>query len=128
MNAEIMVPMFTAPKIFVYHNPHIISEIITIVASNPILIVENLQFVIIATDSTHPSPGSGAMFAGMYMNIPSAVKKILIIKKIIIIGIDPLNGMNETMYSARSVKYPNSMQFMNWSSLFFLNFFLRIIN
>jgi hypothetical protein len=64
-NAETIVPIFTAPKMFVYHNPHIISDIITIVASNPILIVENLQPVTIATDSTQPSPGSGAMFAGM---------------------------------------------------------------
>ena len=65
MNAEMIVPILTAPNMFVYHSPHIINDIITIEASKPIFIVENLQLVTIATDSTQPSPGRGAIFAGM---------------------------------------------------------------
>lgn len=65
MNAEMTVPILTAANMFVYHRPHIIRDIITIEASKPIFIVENLQLVTIATDSTHPSPGRGAIFAGM---------------------------------------------------------------
>lgn len=65
MNADMIVPMYTAPNMFEYHNPHIIRDTITIDASKPILMVENLQPVTIAIDSTHPSPGRGAIFAGM---------------------------------------------------------------
>lgn len=104
INEEIIVPMFTAAKMFVYHNSHIISEVITIEASNPIFIVENLQFVTIATASTHPSPGRGAIFVGMYRNIPNAVSSMLIAKNKILIIIDPSNGIDETRYNARSVK------------------------
>ena len=71
------MPTLTAAKMFVYHSPHITKEIITIDASKPILIVENLHPVTIAIDSTHPSPERGAMFAGIYTNIPNAIKKIL---------------------------------------------------
>lgn len=89
------------------------SDIITIVASNPILIVENLQLVTIATDSTHPSPGRGAIFAGMYTNIPKAVKNMLIKRNATIIRTDPSNGMNDTRYNATSVKYPKRTQLIN---------------
>ena len=37
MNAETIIPMYTTPKTFVYHNPHITRDI-TIVTSNPIFI------------------------------------------------------------------------------------------
>lgn len=112
-NAEIIVPIFTAPNMFVYHNPHITSDIITIKASKPIFIVENLQFVTIATDSTHPSPGRGAIFAGMYTNIPKAVKSMLMARNRTHINMDESNGMNDTKYNARFVKYPNSTQLIS---------------
>ena len=65
MKAEMIVPMFTAPKGVVDHRAHITSAIATIVASKAILIVENLQPVTMAIASTQPSPGSGAILAGM---------------------------------------------------------------
>ena len=65
MKANIAVSMLTAAKTFVYHKLHITKAMMTIVASKPILIVENLQPVTMAISSTHPSPGRGAMSAGM---------------------------------------------------------------
>ena len=64
-NAERIVPTLTAPKMSVYQKAHMIRDIMTIEASKPILTVENLQSVTMAIASTHPSPGRGAMFAGM---------------------------------------------------------------
>ena len=96
MKAEITVPMFTAPKGVAYHSQHIRSAIATIVASKPILMVENLQPVTMATASTHPSPGSGAIFAGMYTNIHNAIMKMLIIKNSADVKIEGSYGMNET--------------------------------
>lgn len=85
----------------------------TIIASNAILIDENLQFVTIAIASTHPSPGRGAIFAGIYMNIPKAVKNMLKNKnKICIINESP-NGNSETRYRDNVVKYPNKIQLIN---------------
>ena len=112
------VPMFTAPNMLVYPKPHITKEVTTIVASNPILIVENLQSVTIAIDSTQPSPGSGAILAGIYMNIPKAVRKILTIKNNAHIKTDPSKGINPTRYNAKSVKYPKSTQLISCSNLF----------
>lgn len=57
-----------------------IMDMITMDVSKAILIEENLQPVTIAIDSTHPSPGSGAMFDGIYMDIPRAIK--IMLKKI----------------------------------------------
>ena len=65
MKAEITVPMLTAAKTLVYHMAHITKAVITIEASNPIFTVENLHPVTIAIASTHPSPGRGAMSAGI---------------------------------------------------------------
>ena len=59
MNADIIVPIPTAPNMFEYHKAHITKAIATIEASNPILIVENLHPVTMAMASTHPSPGRG---------------------------------------------------------------------
>lgn len=66
-------------------------DIITIVVSKAILIEENLQPVTIAIDSTHPSPGNGAMFDGIYMDIPRAIKRML--KKINMTFIIRLSGI-----------------------------------
>ena len=113
---------------FVYHNPHIIKDIVTIVASNTILTVENLQFVTIAIASTHPSPGSGAILVGIYTNIPNASKTILSAKNKTSIRTDPSNGMDDTKYSAKSVKYPNKTQLINCNNLLFSNLDRKIRN
>ena len=110
--------MLTAPKMSVYHSPHMIKETDTIKASNPILTVENLQPDTAVTASTHPSPGRGAISAGMYMNIPKAIISMLDAKNSMHDRRDPLNGINDTIYSARSVKYPKRTQFISCSSLF----------
>ena len=68
------------------------------------MIVENLQPVTMAIASTHPSPGSGAMFAGRYINIPKAIRKMLINKNNTENKIVLSNGTNETKYKAKSVK------------------------
>ena len=60
------------------------------------IIVENLHPVTIAIDSTHPSPGRGAILAGIYTKIPNAVKKILIIRNNVHIHGDESNGMKDT--------------------------------
>ena len=62
--ADIIVPIYTAPNMFVYHNQHISNANVTMSASNPIFTDENLHPVTIAIASTHPSPGSGAIFDG----------------------------------------------------------------
>ena len=60
--------------------------------------------------------------------MPNAVKTMLIIKNRTLIKIDPSNGANDTRYSARSVKYPKSTQFISCSNLFLWNLFLKIRN
>jgi hypothetical protein len=44
----------------------------------------------------------------MYTNIPKAVKSMLMARNRTHINMDESNGMNDTRYNARFVKYPNS--------------------
>ena len=104
MNAEMIVPMLTAPKGLAYHSQHIIIAVKTIDASKRILTVENLQPVTMAIASTHPSPGSGAILAGMYTNMPKAIRKILTIKNTAIIRTEPSKGICETTAKANVLK------------------------
>ena len=47
------------------------------------------------------------------MNMPKAVKRMLTIKNNTHISIEWSKGMNDTMYNAKSVKYPKRKQFIN---------------
>ncbi len=62
------------------------------------------------------------------MNIPKAVRIMLTTRNTAHIKTDPSNGTNDTRYSAKSVKYPNSMQFISCNNLFLWNLERKIRN
>ena len=75
-NAATKVPNPTLP-ICLITTRHVISEIATIDMSKAILTVLNLIFITLETASMHPSPASGIISAGTYMNMPKAIKNAL---------------------------------------------------
>lgn len=75
--AEITVPILTLPKTSPKNIQHKITVIITIDESIHILTDENFLSAAIAIASIRPSPGRGAIFAGIIIKIPTAIKIML---------------------------------------------------
>ena len=102
-----IVPIFTLPKISDVKSPQMIKDNTTIDVSKHTLTLENRLLYAKDMASTTPSPGRGAMFAGIYIKIPTAIKNILTISSVKLTS-KGRPGIGDKIHSERSVKYPNT--------------------
>lgn len=120
-----IVPIFTLPKISDVKSPQMIKDNTTIDVSKHTLTLENRLLYAKDMASTTPSLGRGAMFAGIYIKIPAAIKNILTISSVKLTS-KGRPGIGDKIHSERSVKYPNITVLINCKSLFALNLFFKI--
>lgn len=107
-----IVPIFTLPKISDVKSPQMIKDNTTIDVSKHTLTLENRLLYAKDMASTTPSPGRGAMFAGIYIKIPTAIKNILTISSVKLTS-KGRPGIGDKIHSERSVKYPNATVLIN---------------